>query len=134
MLLHYHEYSENLKATSDRVLDWLELPRVAPGEPFHTGKVYRHYYSLEQRRAIRAFLKEFASAETWEQLKEYGECADKLSRILSLRGLSLILVSITRLRNANRGCCVVISISFSSRSLFSEDLMWFSSRFDEIAF
>lgn len=71
MMLHYHEYTEHLEAARDRVLDWLELPHVGPGEPFHTGKVYRHYYTLEQRRAIRDFLKEFASAETWEQLKDY---------------------------------------------------------------
>lgn len=71
MMLHYHEYSENLDATRDRILDWLELPHAGPGEPFHTGKVYRHYYSTDQRRAVRAFIEEFASAETWHQLKDY---------------------------------------------------------------
>lgn len=71
MMLHYHEYSDNLEATRDRVLDWLELPHNGPGEPFHTGKVYRHYYSESQRKAVRAFVQEFASTETWEQLKNY---------------------------------------------------------------
>lgn len=71
MMLHYHEYTDHLDATRDRVLDWLELPRVGPGEPFHPGKVYRHYYSADHRRAIRVFLEEFASAETWHQLKDY---------------------------------------------------------------
>ena len=84
MMLHYHEYSENLEATRDRVLDWLELPHAGPGEPFHTGKVYRHYYSLEQRRAIRAFLKEFSSVETWQQIKDYGKSADGLFSNLEL--------------------------------------------------
>lgn len=72
MVLHYHNYSQDLPATRDRILDWLELPHNGPGEPFHTGKVYRHYYSTEQRRAIREFLKESASAETWTQLKDYS--------------------------------------------------------------
>jgi hypothetical protein len=69
--MHYHDYSEDLTGTRDRILNWLELPHNGPGEPFHTGKVYRHYYSVNQRQAIREFLKEFASAETWAQLKEY---------------------------------------------------------------
>ena len=71
MMLHYHEYSDNLEATRDRILDWLDLPHNGPGEPFHTGKVYRHYYSESQRAAVRAFVEEFASTETWEQLKDY---------------------------------------------------------------
>ena len=71
MMLHYHEYTDDLEGTRDRILNWLELPHEGPGEPFHTGKVYRHYYSEDQRRAIRAFVEEFASAETWQQLKDY---------------------------------------------------------------
>lgn len=71
MILHYHEYSENLESTRDRILNWLDLPHAGPGEPFHTGKVYRHYYSAEQRQSIREFLQEFSSAETWHHLKDY---------------------------------------------------------------
>jgi hypothetical protein len=71
LMLHYHEYAENLETTRDRVLDWLDLPHVGPGEPFTTGKVYRHYYSLDQRKAIRVFVEDFSSVETWQQLQDY---------------------------------------------------------------
>lgn len=71
MLLHYHEYSEAMDKTRDRILDWIGLPHVGPGEPFHSGKVYRHYYSEVQKHAIREFLEEAATVETWEQLKNY---------------------------------------------------------------
>ena len=71
MLLHYDEYSTDFERARDRVLNFLELPSVGEGIEFHSGKFYRSYYSLEQRRNIRAFLKEFASVETWEQLKHY---------------------------------------------------------------
>jgi len=71
MILHYHEYSDNFVHARDRVLDFLELPLVGEGIEFHPGKVYRNYYSQEQRKAIRDFLQEFATAETWNQLKGY---------------------------------------------------------------
>lgn len=71
MILHYHEYSEDFPKARAKVLDFLELPRVGEGIQFHDGKVYRNYYSAEQRRAIRIFLEELSIVETWEQLKGY---------------------------------------------------------------
>ena len=71
MLLHYHEYEDNFEQARDRVLDWLELPRVGEGIEFHPGKVYRHYYTDLQKEAIYDFLKEAATAETWAQIKGY---------------------------------------------------------------
>lgn len=52
-------------------MDFLELQRVGEGIEFHDGKVYRNYYTQDQRFAIRAFLKEFSIAETWQELKDY---------------------------------------------------------------
>jgi hypothetical protein len=71
MILHYHEYSDDFENTRDRILDFLDLTRVGEGIEFHSGKEYRDYYTLEQKMAIKSFLQEFASAETWEQLKDY---------------------------------------------------------------
>lgn len=71
MILHYGEYAEDFENTRDRILDFLELERVGEGIEFHSGKEYRDYYSAEQKELIQAFLHEFASAETWEQIKDY---------------------------------------------------------------
>lgn len=71
MILHYREYSEDFEKARDRVLDFLELPLVGDKYPFESGKVYRHYYSRDQRIAIRSFIKEYATPDTWEQLKDY---------------------------------------------------------------
>ena len=71
MILHYDEYSADFEGTRDKVLSWLELPRVANGVKFQDGKIYRNYYTREEKQAVRRFLEEFASAETWEQLKDY---------------------------------------------------------------
>ncbi|KAL7572049.1 hypothetical protein ACA910_001700 [Epithemia clementina (nom. ined.)] len=79
MLLHYHEYSDDFESTRDRVLHWIGLPHVGQGEPFHAGKVYRHYYSAPQKIAIREFLEEVASAETWEQIKIYDFSSENIT-------------------------------------------------------
>lgn len=71
MILHYHEYSDDFEKARDKVLDFLELPLTGTGIEFHDGKVYRHYYSKEQKLAIRGFIEQFASHETWEQLRGY---------------------------------------------------------------
>jgi hypothetical protein len=72
MILHYHEYSNDVVQARQRVLDFLEMPLVG-GEDiqFNDGKRYRHYYSRQQKIAIRNFFAEYASAETWEQLQQY---------------------------------------------------------------
>jgi hypothetical protein len=71
MILHYHEYSQDFPKARHKVLNFLELPRVGEGIEFHDGKVYRNYYTNEQKHNIRAFLEEFATAETWQELKDY---------------------------------------------------------------
>lgn len=72
MLLHYHEFSDDFLAARDSILDFVELPLVGTGIEFHEGKTYQHYYALEEKIAIRNFLQELSSSETWEQLKRYG--------------------------------------------------------------
>ena len=72
MILHYDEYAKDLRGTASRVLNFLDIPRVGKGVvQFHSGKTYRNYYTLEERRKIRSFLQKFSSLETWEQLKDY---------------------------------------------------------------
>jgi len=71
MILHYHEYSDDFVKARDRVLKFLNLPLVGPEYEFHTGKVYRHYYTREQKIAILSFIREYATPDTWEQLERY---------------------------------------------------------------
>jgi hypothetical protein len=71
LLLHYHEYEHNFEQARDKVLNFLELPIVDRGVEFIPGKVYRHYYTREQKIAIRDFIKEYATRDTWNMLKDY---------------------------------------------------------------
>jgi hypothetical protein len=71
MLLHYREYSENFEEARDKVLNFLELPRVGTPLTFHPGKEYRHYYTVDQKLSILRFVREYATPETWEQLEDY---------------------------------------------------------------
>ena len=71
-LMHYYDdYTEDQEKATERLLTFLELPRVSGGEPFSPGKIYRDYYTPEQKAAILDLIKEQASAETWNWLKDY---------------------------------------------------------------
>lgn len=72
MVLHYHEFSDNFTKARDRTIAFLDLPLIGEGIGFDDGKVYSRYYTNHEKAAIRAFLVEFASAETWEQLQRYS--------------------------------------------------------------
>ena len=71
LYLHYHEYEANFTQARDKVLKFLELPLVAVGVDFHPGKVYRHYYSRADKIAIREFIQEYATRDTWSMVKNY---------------------------------------------------------------
>lgn len=71
LILHYHEYSDNFEKTRDKVLEFLDHPNLGTTREFHTGKVYRHYYTNQQKIAIKSFIVEYATPETWMQLKDY---------------------------------------------------------------
>lgn len=70
-IVHYHNYSENFDETLSKLLAFLELSRNGMVEPFHAGKVYSDYYTNAQRQDIRRAIREFASVDTWENVKDY---------------------------------------------------------------
>ena len=71
MQLHYNEYAINFEKTRDRLLRFLELPRVGEGVPFTPGKTYREYYKPQEKKDILAFLMEYSDIKTWQELKRY---------------------------------------------------------------
>ena len=71
LYLHYHEYEANFTQARDKVLNFLGLPLVAVGVDFQPGKVYRHYYSRDDKIAIREFIQEYATRDTWSMIKDY---------------------------------------------------------------
>jgi hypothetical protein len=70
-IIHYQEYQHDWENTVTKLLDFLELTRTGVGEPFDDGKQYKSYYAPEDRISIKAFIKEYASAETWNNVKDY---------------------------------------------------------------
>jgi hypothetical protein len=71
LYMHYNEYEEDFETARDKVLKFLELPLVGLGIEFLPGKVYRHYYSTRDKLAIRQFIEEYASRDTWNMVKDY---------------------------------------------------------------
>jgi hypothetical protein len=71
LLLHYREYSDDFELARDKVLTFLEVPHVATPLQFHPGKEYRHYYTRAQKVVILDLVREFATPDTWNELKDY---------------------------------------------------------------
>lgn len=71
-VIQYQQYSENFEDTLTDLLEFLELPRTGKVEPFHAGKEYSSYYTTEQRVAIKRVIQEFASVDTWENVKDFA--------------------------------------------------------------
>jgi hypothetical protein len=72
LVIHYQEYRDDWENTVTKLLNFLELPRNGVGESFDHGKEYSSYYTDDQRAAIKAFIQEYATTETWENVKDYN--------------------------------------------------------------
>jgi hypothetical protein len=77
LYMHYHEYDENFERARDKVLKFLELPLVGLNVEWVPGKVYRHYYSRADKIAIKEFIQEYATRDTWNMVKDYDFEIDK---------------------------------------------------------
>lgn len=74
MVLHYEEYSHDLDGTTERLLEFLELPRRGVAAPFVAGKEYAmEYFTKEERAAVRTATQQLSLMETWELLHHYFE-------------------------------------------------------------
>lgn len=70
-VIHYQDYRDDLEQTLIGLLSFLELPRTGQTEEFHHGKEYLDHYTREERKAVRAFIEEYATAITWKHVKDY---------------------------------------------------------------
>ena len=70
-ILHYQDFRDDYNGTMSKLLDFLELPFASDGESFRWSD-YSDYYTAEQRRVIKRFVKHLASSETLNALTRYG--------------------------------------------------------------
>jgi hypothetical protein len=73
LIIHYEDYAENLQQTADLVLEFLELPLVAPLRPFRELPDYSDHYSAAEVEAVQALVRNVASAHTYELVQRYFE-------------------------------------------------------------
>ena len=71
MILEYGSYSTQFNATCNNLLDFLGLLRHGAPEPFVEGKVYRDYFTKDERKQIGMVLKQMASRKTWQHVAKY---------------------------------------------------------------
>ena len=72
LVVHYGEYTSNMKGVSQRLLDFMDLS--ARGTPFEflPGKEYRdEYFTAKERRAVQEAFNQMASQQTTIHMKQY---------------------------------------------------------------
>lgn len=72
-ILHYEDFFERYNETVEALMQFLQLP-IQPDAsplPFHVGKQYRKYYTLDQYNHMTRVTEELATPEAWELLRRY---------------------------------------------------------------
>jgi len=70
-LLYYEDYTSDYNATVRDLFTFLGLEAVNDPLPLVSSKAYRHYFSPEQKQAIKVFVKEWATSQSWKLLNRY---------------------------------------------------------------
>ncbi len=71
LVFHYEDYSTRFEDVTKDLLDFLELEPIGAAPDFIDNKEYGDYYTEEETRAIRHFIREFATMRTWKHLARY---------------------------------------------------------------
>jgi hypothetical protein len=73
LIIHYEDYADNLQKTADQLLEFLELPLVAPLRPFRELPDYSDHFSDAEVKAVKALVQNVASEHTYELVQRYFE-------------------------------------------------------------
>ena len=70
-VLHYDWYDSRFNETMHELVDFLGAEIRADPEPFVTGKVYKDYFTSEQRSRVKLALESMASSKSWRHIGRY---------------------------------------------------------------
>jgi len=75
LIVHYEDYEHYVEGELEKLLQFVEMERVTNEVyPFSdTNKTYHDHYTLDQVERIFAFVQEYASFQTWNEMKQYVE-------------------------------------------------------------
>ena len=74
LVLSFEDWETSWNQTMTALLDFVSLPVEKPlPTEFIGGKVYRHYFTQYETKAIESLVKRFASEKTWNHLAKYFE-------------------------------------------------------------
>jgi hypothetical protein len=73
LYLYYENYTTNFDETISTVLDFLNLPQVAPAPPFVKGKHYEDYLEPHDYQMGAQLIRELATDEAWGRVNHYVE-------------------------------------------------------------
>lgn len=71
LYVQYESYGHNLSQTTDTILDFLNMKRLAPGIDFAANKTYESLYSSEEKMAASMLIKALATPKTYHLLENY---------------------------------------------------------------
>eukprot|EP00804_Cyclotella_cryptica_P015408 CCRYP_008035-RB/>CCRYP_008035-RB protein AED:0.09 eAED:0.09 QI:715/1/1/1/0/0.66/3/225/393 len=69
--IHYEDYTTDLEVVTDRMLEFLNLPRVGILPTFDSNKDYSEYFSLEERAAASELMRVLASDACRKLIERY---------------------------------------------------------------
>jgi hypothetical protein len=73
LVVHYENYAKNLKQTLNELMGFLQLEVVGDvPELFVPGRIYREYFSKEERIAVLRMMKLIATNEAWNMMSTYN--------------------------------------------------------------
>lgn len=72
LTIYYEDYGKDLNATFASILDFVQLEAIGKFPDFTPrDDAYQEYFTKEQRKDIKAFMKHVASNTTWNQIQRY---------------------------------------------------------------
>lgn len=72
ILIHYEDFATNYNRSLTRLVDFLHLDVESEENPkFLWNGGYSEHYTVKEKEAVRAFLREHASQETYYQIQRY---------------------------------------------------------------
>lgn len=70
-VLFYEDYATNFNKTVSDLFEFLDLPIVNGPSVFVPGKTYGSFFSASERLAVRQYVKNISSPQSWDLLRRY---------------------------------------------------------------
>lgn len=71
LVMHYENYATDFNRTVDTLMEFLHTEEIGEKPEFLSGKIYRNFYSADERHAVGLAVKRIATVATWKHVQHY---------------------------------------------------------------